>query len=384
MLPLSRKAAQIEQSQIRAMSTACRQLSGINLAQGVCDTQTPGTVISAAQNAMDEGKNSYTSHLGIFPLRQALAQKEYREKGISLDPEQEIAVTSGATGAMHAALHAVINPGDEVIVFEPYYGYHHATLRALNAKIRHIRLKAPHWEIPWDELEKAITPKTRALIINTPNNPAGKVFSREEISRIGMLTEKTNTALISDEIYEYFVYDAAHHVSPIELPQLRNRCIVVSGFSKTFSVTGWRVGYLLGPAHIVQAAAHISDLFYVCPPAPLQYGITAGLQTLKPDFYENLRDEHRIKRQLLFEALLSAGLSPILPDGAYYILADLRRFSGNTSRERAMDFLHKSGVAGVPGSAFYHDQGGDHLCRFCFSKEKSVIESACERIRALA
>ncbi|MGM0461270.1 MAG: pyridoxal phosphate-dependent aminotransferase [Fibrobacterota bacterium] len=383
MPPLSRKAAQIEQSQIRAMSTACRKHRGINLAQGVCDTQTPDSIISAAQNAMNEGKNSYTSHLGIFPLRQAIAQKEHREKGISLDPEQEIAVTSGATGAMHAALHAVINPGDEVIVFEPYYGYHHATLTALNATIRHIRLKPPHWEIPWEELKKAVNAKTRALIINTPHNPAGKVFTREEISRIGMLTEKSDTVLISDEIYEYFVYDNTPHISPIELPQFRSRSLVVSGFSKTFSVTGWRVGYLLGPAHIVQAAAHISDLFYVCPPAPLQYGITAGLETLKPEFYESLRDEHKIKRQLLCDALHSAGLSPILPDGAYYILADLRRFSGKTSRERAMDFLHKSGVAGVPGSAFYHDHGGDHLCRFCFSREKRVIESACEKIRAL-
>ncbi|ERP30896.1 pyridoxal phosphate-dependent aminotransferase [Chitinivibrio alkaliphilus] len=380
MSRLSKRGVSVVQSPIRAMSTACRKAGGINLAQGVCDTETPSCIIQGAEDALRSGKNSYTNHRGIAELRHAIAEKERREKGLTLDPHKEIVVSNGATGAMYATLSALISPGDEVIVFEPSYGYHTATLQALEAEVRHVQLPLYEDTMPWEELENLVSERTKALIINTPANPAGKVFSSDDFMRIAAIIAPYETVLISDEIYEYFLYEEVPHCSPCMIPALQDRTVVIGGFSKTFSVTGWRVGYLIGPADIASAAGHLNDLYYVCPPAPLQHGICRGLTELTPSFYTALRQNHQEKRDILFTALEKAGLCPTLPKGAYYILADISRIHGSTSLDRAMEFLRRTGVAGVPGSAFYHDSTGDHLCRFCFSKDREIIVEAAQRI----
>ncbi len=382
MIQLSRRSAQITQSEIRAMSLACRAAGGINLSQGVCDTETPRTVLDGARDALYSGHNSYTRHDGITPLREAIAAKEFRDKGITVDPDTEIVVTGGATGALYSAIMSLLDEGDEVIVFEPYYGYHVSTLQSAGIGIRYVRLAEPTWEFTDEQLIHAVSPKTKAILINTPSNPCGKVFTREELLRIGSVAEKYNLIIFSDEIYEYFVYSGTH-VSPLSIPELRHRTVVVGGFSKTFSITGWRIGYTIAPAQITAAIGHISDLVYVCAPAPLQAGVAQGLMELTPEHYHELRDDHRIKRDMICNSLAKVGLNPTIPDGAYYLLADISRIKADSSRDRALKLLEMTGIAGVPGSAFFHDNSGDHLIRFCFAKDLPIIEECCRRFEAL-
>ncbi len=379
-IELSDRSSQISQSEIRAMSIACREKGGINLSQGVCDTETPASVLEGAKESINNGHNSYTQHTGITPLREAIAQKEKILKEVVIDPDTEIVVSSGATGALYSALLATLNPNEEVIVFEPYYGYHVSTLLSLDIKINYVRLEEPDWHFTKEMVEEKITPQTKAILINTPGNPSGKVMSREELLLLGEIAETHNLILFSDEIYEYFVYGSKKHLSPISIPELRERTIVIGGFSKTFSITGWRVGYTIAPKHISEAIGHVSDLVYVCAPAPLQGGVAKGIETLEKEHYKELCDDHLLKREKICSALSEAGFTPMIPDGAYYVLADLSSIKANTSRERALQFLDETGVAGVAGSAFYHDNSGDHLCRFCYAKEMSVIEEACQRI----
>lgn len=381
-IQISDRASHITQSEIRAMSMACKKHGGLNLSQGVCDTETPDIVLSSAKNAMDHGYNSYTQSVGITALRNAIALKEHQLKDVMLNPEEEIVVSSGATGALYSALLATLNPGDEAVVFEPFYGYHVATLQALNIKINYVRLEGEKWDIPFEKVEAAITDKTKAIIINTPGNPSGKVWSHSELEHIGNIAIEKNLIIFSDEIYEYFVYGEKKHISPISLPQLRDRTVVIGGFSKTFSITGWRVGYTLAPPAVSKVIAEMSDLVYVCAPSPLQTGVTEGILTLSEGHYSWLRNDHYEKREKICSALHDAGFTPSVPDGAYYLLADLSSIEATSSRERAITFLKETGIAGVPGSAFFHDNSGDHLVRFCFAKEMTVIEEVCKRIRA--
>ena len=220
------------------------------------------------------------------------------------------------------------------------------------------------------------------ILINTPGNPSGKVFTREEIVRIGALAEKHELYIFSDEIYEYFVYEGKH-VSPISIPSLRPRTVVIGGFSKTFSITGWRIGYILAPPEVAAAIGRLSDLVYVCAPAPLQVGVAEGIRSLSLTHYEELKQDHLEKRDLICASLNKAGLTPTICKGAYYLLCDVSKIEGNSSREKAMKLLEMTGIGGVPGSAFFHDNSGDHLIRFCFAKEKHIIEECCRRFEAL-
>ena len=378
-MKVSKRSENITQSEIRAMSIACRERDGINLAQGVCDTETPQPVIDGAVTAMKLGKNSYTAHHGISEIRDAIAKKELRDRGIAVDPHSEIVVTAGATGALYSALLATLDVGDEVIVFEPYYGYHISTLEALGIGIRYVRLNEPDWTFSVEQVKSQIRSKTKGIIINTPGNPSGKVWSRDELELIGTIAEENDLIIYSDEIYEYFVYEG-EHISPISIPRLRERTILIGGFSKTFSVTGWRVGYTIAPREISEAISHLSDLVYVCAPAPLQYGVAEGINSLNIEHYKELCEDHLEKREMICRAFENAGITVTRPHGAYYLLADLSELQASSSRERAIKFLETTGIAGVPGSAFFHDNSGDHLVRFCYAKEKSIIEECCKRI----
>jgi aminotransferase len=372
------------QSEIRAMSVECERIHGINLAQGVCDTEVPPPVAQAAIAAIQEGRNTYTRLDGIASLRAAIARKMARYNRITCDPESGILVTSGATGAYHATCMALFNPGDEVLLFEPFYGYHRNMLQSIRATPITVVLNGPKWEVDLDSVKKSITARTRAIVINTPCNPSGKVFTRRELEGIAALAQQHDLFVITDEIYEYFLCGDAEHLSIASLPGMAERTITMSGFSKTFSITGWRLGYIAADPRWIPAIGYFHDLTYVCAPGPLQYGAAAGLVELDDDFYRGLAGEYEQKRDQLVDALTAAGLTPSIPDGAYYILADASQIPGQTGREKARTLLAASGVAAVTGTAFFTEGRGENLLRFCYAKKSEALTEACRRLRSLS
>ncbi len=365
------------------MTTECDRIGGINLAQGVCDTPVPGIVQEAAIKAIHEGHNIYTRCDGIARLRQAIAEKQLRDYGLRYDPECEVMVASGATGGLHATVMALLNPGDEVILFEPFYGYHAVTLQSMRVKPVLVALAEPDWSLDTEALKAAVTPQTRAILLNTPANPSGKVFTLAETEAVAQLCIEHDLFLITDEIYEYFIYDGARHVAPATLPGMRERTIVLSGFSKTYSVTGWRLGYATADARWMPAMSHFHDLTYVCAPAPFQHGAAAGLEYLPPSFYTQLAADHQSKRERLLRALEAAGMESSVPSGAYYVLAQATRLPGKTGAEKARNLLATTGVAAVAGSAFFRAGRGEDLLRFCFAKKDGELDEACDRLRRL-
>lgn len=381
-LRLSELAPRVLQSEIRAMSVACDAAGGVNLAQGVCDTEVPPVVAEGAQRAIRDGLNIYTRLDGIARLRRAIAGQVARTHSLDVDPDREVLITSGATGAFHAACLALLNPGDEVIVFEPFYGYHLSMLKSMRIAPVVVGLEGSDWRLDVAAVRAAVTAKTRAVVINTPSNPAGKVFTRTELEELGAIAEEFGLFLLTDEIYEHFVYGDAKHVSPAEIPGMRERTILMSGFSKTFSVTGWRVGYLVADPQWIGPIGYFHDLTYVCAPAPLQQGVADGVEQLPPSYYTGLALEHEGKRAMLVNALRDAGLTPHVPDGAYYILADATGIAGDTAAKKARTLLAETGVASVAGSAFFRQGGGENLLRFCFAKKDADLAEACRRLRA--
>jgi len=380
-LRLSDLAPGVVQSEIRAMSVACERMGGINLAQGVCDTPVPAPVEAEAIAAIRAGHNIYTRLDGIARLRNAIAQKQQRDYGLHYDPETEVLVASGATAGLHAAAMALLNPGDEVLLFEPFYGYHFATLKSMRMNPVLVPLAEPGFALDTDALRAAISSRTRAIILNTPANPSGKVFTQAETEAVCQACLEHDLFLITDEIYEYFVYDGARHIAPATLPGMRERTIVMSGFSKTFSITGWRLGYVTADARWMPAMAYFHDLTYVCAPSAFQHAAAAGLEQLPPSFYKEIADSHQSKRERIVSALTDAGLTPTIPQGAYYILADATRLPGQTAAEKARNLLAATGVASVAGSAFFRKGHGENLLRFCFAKKDEDLDDACARLR---
>lgn len=377
------RMANLAQSEIRAMTLACARVDGINMAQGVCDTPVPEAVIKGAERAMAMGLNTYTRYDGLAELREAIAGKLADSNGVTADPETEITVSAGATGAFHCACLALLNPGDEVILFEPYYGYHISALVAVDALPRTVRMRAPDWSFDPADVERAVTPRTRAIVVNTPANPSGKVFSRAELEGIAAVATRHDLFVFTDEIYEYFLFDGRRHVSLAALPGMAERTITIAGYSKTFSITGWRIGYSVAQARWARLIGAMNDLLYVCAPAPLQYGVAVGIRELGPSFYAELACDYQAKRNRFCRALAKAGLPPSTPQGAYYVLADITRLPGATGKERALSLLDKTGVAGVPGEAFFDGPDADRHIRFCFAKTDADLDEACRRIERL-
>jgi aminotransferase len=382
-LYLSQLAPGAVQSEIRAMSMACDAMGGINLAQGICDMPVPAPVEEAAIAAIREGHNIYTRLDGIGRLRKAISAKQERDYGLSYDPESEVLVASGATAGLHAAVMALLNPGDEVLLFEPFYGYHVATLMSMRVKPVFVPLADGDFALDVDALRAAITARTRAIILNTPANPSGKVFTLAETETVAEVCLEHDLFLFTDEIYEYFVYDGRRHIAPATLPGMKDRTIVISGFSKTFSVTGWRLGYVTAPAQWLGAMSYFHDLTYVCAPSALQHGAAAGLEQLPSSFYTQIAADHQSKRERVVSALRDAGLKPSVPSGAYYVLADATNLPGAAAPEKARALLKATGVAAVAGSAFFSKDRGENLLRFCFAKKDADLDEACARLRKL-
>lgn len=295
----------------------------------------------------------------------------------------QVLVSDGATGAFYTACMALLNPGDEVILFEPYYGYHRSTLLSLGAVPRFVRLEAPQWRLDMDALKSVCTSKTRAMVICNPANPSGKVFTRDELEQIGVFAQEHDLIVFSDEMYEHFLYDGVKHIPALSIESLKNRCVTLSGFSKVFSITGWRLGYAIAPKEIIEVMAQFNDLIYVCAAAPLQMGAAEGLEKLGDEYYRELSSVHQMKRDLFCDALRDAGLNPSVPSGAYYVMTDIGSIAGNDDFEKVMAILEKTGVASVPGRAFYHDDAGKNMARFCYSKPLDVLQDAAMRIRKL-
>jgi aminotransferase len=386
-LHLSERTPHFVQSEIRAMTVACADVGGINMAQGVCDTDPPHPVVEAAIAAIRSGHNIYTRMDGIASLREAIAQKFATFNGLAVDPHTQVFVTSGATGAMHASLLALLNAGDECVVLEPYYGYHVSTLKVMEVVPVVVPLTGPEFALDVDRLRAAITPRTRAIILNSPSNPSGKVFSRSELEALAEVAIEHDLFVFTDEMYEYFLYDGAKHISIATLPGMAERTITISGFSKTFSVTGWRLGYLAASERWLPAIGYFHDLLYVCAPSPLQYGAAAGLLQLPQGFYDELTVEYQAKRDLICSALTRAGLTPSIPTGAYYVLADAARIPGTDAKQKARRLLADAGIAAVAGSAFFAADTaganpGENLLRFCFAKKNEELAEACRRLDA--
>ncbi|MEM7232143.1 MAG: pyridoxal phosphate-dependent aminotransferase, partial [Planctomycetota bacterium] len=365
---------------IRSMSVECDKRGGINLAQGVCDTEIPEVVRAGVPAAIDAGFNIYTRYDGLDKLRNAIAKKLSEENGLEFDPETEIVASIGSTGAFYSTGLALLDPGDEVILFEPYYGYHLNSLLTLGVVPKFVPMQAPDWTFTDADLEAAFSKRTKGIMICTPSNPCGKVFTKEEIERVSECARRHDTFVFTDEIYEYFLYDGREHVCPATLCD-RDRTITISGYSKTFSITGWRVGYAACDRRWAGQIGNMNDVAYVCSPSPLQSAVADGIETLGKDFQLGLGREYEAKRKEMCDALQRAGLPPFVPQGAYYVLADSSRVPGNTSREKAMSLLDVTGVAAVPGEAFYsQSDAGVNQLRFCFAKSEKDLHEACDRL----
>ncbi len=378
----SERTESLLQSEIRAMTRACNEVGGINLGQGVCDVPAPALVKQAAIDAVSGDDSIYTRFDGQQRLRQALAARFRSYNGLTYDADNEVVVTIGASGAFASTLMALCNPGDEIIIFEPYYGYHVNTARVAGLTPVVIPLRAPEFAVDANRVAEAITPRTRAILINTPVNPSGKLFSRQELEDLAVLANRHDLLVITDEVYEYFLYDGVKHLSPATLPSLYDRTVTMGSYSKTFSITGWRIGFAAAPAPLAAAIGLVNDLYYVCSPAPLQTAVAVGIEQLGDDYYADLRSTYQRKRDQFCGVLTEIGLDPIIPPGAYYVLADIRSLGEATSKGAAMKLLREAGVASVPGNAFFSGDDANTLTRFCYAKQQADLDRACEQLLA--
>ena len=379
---IAKRLSALSQSDIRRMTRECERVNGINLGQGICDLPTPELVREGAIRAIRENRSTYSFAEGTRELRDAIARKLLRDNGLQANPASEICVTVGASGAYSCAIHALLDPGDGILLFEPYYGYHLNAAIVAGLMPQFVTLRAPDFALDEAALEAALTPATRAMVICTPGNPSGKMFSKAELATLARVAQKHDLLVITDEIYEYIRYDGRPHLSPASVPGLRERTVTIMGLSKTFSITGWRLGYTVAPEELIRAITLVNDLDYVCAPTPLQLGAAAGFDAPQ-SYFDELQSGYQDKRDRICAALHDAQLEPIVPQGAYYVLADCSRLGLPTAREAAMKLLEKTRVASVPGSAFYRGAAGESLLRFCFAKDGAVLDEACRLLRAL-
>ncbi len=380
-LRASVKASSFTESVIRDMTRLANRYDAINLGQGFPDFPAPDEVKDAAARAIADDHNQYPITWGVPAFREAIAAAYRRDHGMTVDPETEICVTCGSTEAMIAAMLGVLDPGDEVVVFEPFYENYSPDSILTGAVPRLVSLRSPDWTFDETELRAAFTERTRAIVINTPNNPTGKVFSRAELGLIAELCVEHDTIAITDEIYEHITYDGTEHVPIATLPGMRERTVTISALSKTYSVTGWRVGWAIAAAPLMAGIRPVHDFLTVAAATPLQVaGITA--LGLGPAYYEGIRADYAQRRDVMLRVLTEAGFEVASPPaGAYYVMADCSHLGLGDDVATARHLVEHVGVAAVPGSSFVADPAdGAHLLRFAFCKRVETLEAAGERL----
>jgi aminotransferase len=377
------RTANIVESVIREMSRLAARHNAVNLAQGFPDFPAPAALKQAAIDAIAADVNQYAITWGAKPFRDAIAAKYRRHYGLEIDPEREITVCCGATEGMIASLLAVSNPGDEVVIFEPYYeNYGPDTLLASAAR-KFVRLHPPDWRFDPEELRRAFSPRTKAIILNSPGNPTGRVFSREELEFIASLCQEFDALAITDEIYEHILYDGARHIPMMCLPGMRDRTVLVNSMSKSYSVTGWRVGWVLASPDLTESIRKVHDFLTVGAAAPLQQAGAVAL-ALRDDYYATLACEYQARRDAMLAMLERAGFRCTRPGGAYYVMADISGFGFANDVEFVRHLIETVGVAAVPGSSFFsHAEDGATLIRFCFCKKYATLKAAEERLLLL-
>jgi aminotransferase len=355
----------------------------VNLSQGFPDFAAPDVLKRAAAEAIADDHNQYSITWGAKNFREAIATKYRQSYGMEFDPEREITVCCGATEGMIASMLAVINPGDEVVVFEPFYENYNPDTQLCGAVPRYVTLHAPDWTFDPDELRRAFTSRTKAIVLNSPNNPTGKVFTREELTFIAQLCQEFDVLAFTDEIYEHILYDGSVHIPIASLPGMRERSILVNSLSKTYSVTGWRVGWVLAPPELTDSIRKVHDFLTVGAAAPLQQAGVCAL-SMGPEYYQQLATHYSSRRDYLINALTEVGFRCFIPRGSYYVITDISRFGFPNDREFATHLVEKAGIAAVPGSSFYAHTGvGDQQIRFCFCKKYETLEVARDRLKTL-
>jgi len=378
----ARRTHGFTESVIRGMTRLANQHGAINLAQGFPNFAAPEVIKEAAAAAIRADVNQYAITWGAKRLREALARKYADWYGMAVDPETELTVTCGATEAMASALMAIVDPGDEVVIFEPFYENYGPDAVLCGAKPVYVPM-APGEDLDLDHLTAAFTPRTRAIILCTPNNPTGHVFTRAELEAVAALCIKHGAYAVTDEIYEHIYYEGTH-IPIATLDGMRERTVTISGASKTYSITGWRIGTIVAPAAATDAIRKVHDFLTVGAPAPLQEGVAVGIETLGREYYEGLACDYRARRDVLCDALVAAGFRCTPPEGAYYVLADFSALSDLPDDEFAFWLTREVGVAPVPGSSFYSRPAlGRTSVRFAFCKTDDMLREAAQRLRTI-
>ncbi|MGE5483891.1 MAG: pyridoxal phosphate-dependent aminotransferase [Ignavibacteriales bacterium] len=387
MKRLSDSTERFTESVIREMTRICDDIGGYNLAQGFPDFESPKAIKEAAIAAINAEWNQYPVTFGEPELRQAISKKVARYNGIKCDPETDITVTCGATEAMLASLKAIVNPGDEVVVFEPFYENYGPDAILSGASPRYVTLYPPDWSFSSSELAAAFNDRTKAIVINTPNNPTGKVFSQSELEEIAALCVKWDAYAITDEIYEHIVYDGARHISLATITGMEDRTVTINSVSKTYSVTGWRVGWAIAHQAITQRIRKVHDFMTIGAPTPLQHAAVVGL-SFPDEYYAGLRERYEKAREYLHGVVLGAGFDAPMPRGAYYIMADaakpMKRLSAHDDFSFSRKLIELAGVATVPGSSFYASPNkGKNQVRFCYCKKWETLEAVARALEKL-
>lgn len=379
MVKVASRMRGMQQSAIRAMTARCQELDAINLAQGLCQVPPPAALLAEGTRDFGNIGHSYSPAEGVAVFREAVADKLKRYSGLSVEPATQVVATIGATGALVATLTALLDPGDGVLIFEPFYSYHLSALKVLELRAEPVRLMAPDFEITEESLRAAITDRTRAMIICTPNNPSGRRFTVAELMTVWAVAEEHDLLVISDEVYEDIYFGPAPHIAPAAVGNLGDRTLTISSLSKSFSIPGWRLGYVCGPEQLMSAVRVAADSLVGCAPTPLQE-LGARALRLSDEYYRDLRAMYDGKRRALAEGFAAAGLSPNEPEGSYYLFVDCSRMGVANGAEAAEILLQRSLIATVPGDAFYLNPPERPYVRVCFSLPDEVIADAVRRL----
>jgi N-succinyldiaminopimelate aminotransferase len=367
------------------MTRLATERGAINLAQGFPDFDAPEQVLEEAVRALRGGKNQYARSMGHLPLCEAVTWKVEHDYGMRYDPEEEVLITSGATEAIASALLGLLNPGDRILFFEPHYDSYPVCAAMAGADCGFFTLRFPEFRMDIEELERCFTERTRILFINTPHNPTGKVFSAEELRNIAELCLRHDVLVITDEVYEHITYDGARHTPIASLPGMRDRTLTISGAGKTFSLTGWRVGWATGPKPLIAAVQRAHQYITFAPATPLQAALAVVLTSIGDGYFEGLRSDYARRRDILVEALNGAGIDAALPEGTYYVLGEFTKLFDGDDRSFVEHLIDTCGVAAIPPASFYTacPEEGRKLVRFAFCKREETLALAAERLRRL-